>query len=200
VPIDQRGPGSGVPHAIYQLAEAGACRRHRLVATDVGAMDHIRDQEMPAVGKATHAVVQEAVNAGVWVFGGGLESQRASVVATDGTFTDGPYPETKEVIGGFSLVDLPSREEALVWLPNSPSPAAVRGPRRRMGRQAHRPSGPVVLTEGQAGHRPQETPRIRARSCGSPTSTGTGSPVLPPAPEPGSSLTRNCGTAAGPPR
>jgi hypothetical protein len=30
------------------------------------------------------------MNAGVWVFGGGLESQQASIVATDGTVTDGP--------------------------------------------------------------------------------------------------------------
>ena len=51
----------------------------------------------------------------MWVFGGGLESQRASVVATDGTVTDGPYPETKEVLGGFAVVDVPSREEALEW-------------------------------------------------------------------------------------
>jgi hypothetical protein len=28
---------------------------------------------------------------------------------------DGPYPETKEVIGGFAVVDVPSREEALDW-------------------------------------------------------------------------------------
>jgi hypothetical protein len=45
----------------------------------------------------------------------GLESQRASVVATDGMITDGPYPETKEVIGGFAVVEVPSREEALRW-------------------------------------------------------------------------------------
>jgi hypothetical protein len=51
----------------------------------------------------------------VWVFGGGLESQKASVVATDGMVTDGPYPETKEVIGGIAVVDVPSREEALEW-------------------------------------------------------------------------------------
>jgi hypothetical protein len=56
-----------------------------LISFDAGAMDHIPDEEMPAVGKAAHAVVQEAVNAGVWVFGGGLESRRASVVTTDGT-------------------------------------------------------------------------------------------------------------------
>ena len=37
---------------------------------------------------------------GVWVFGGGLRSHEAvSVVATDGTVTDGPYPESKAYIG-----------------------------------------------------------------------------------------------------
>ncbi len=86
-----------------------------LISFNDGAMDHITGEEMPAVAKAAHEVVQEAVNAGVWVFGAGLESQQASVVATDGTVTDGPYPETKEVIGGFAVVDVPSREEALVW-------------------------------------------------------------------------------------
>jgi hypothetical protein len=86
-----------------------------LISFDAGSMDHITEADMPDVGKAAHAVVQEAVNAGVWVFGAGLESQRASIVATDGAVTDGPYPETKEVIGGFVVVDVPSREEALVW-------------------------------------------------------------------------------------
>ena len=84
-----------------------------LISFDAGAMDHIPDEEMPAVGKAAHAVVQEAVDAGVWVFGAGLESQRASIVATDGTVTDGA--ESKAYIGGFSVVDVPSREEALQW-------------------------------------------------------------------------------------
>ena len=86
-----------------------------MISFDAGAMDHIPDEEMPDVGKAAHAVVQEAVNAGVWVFCAGLERQRASVVATDGTVTDGPYLEIKEVIGGFSIVDVASREEALAW-------------------------------------------------------------------------------------
>ena len=86
-----------------------------LISFDDGAMDHIPGDEMPAAGKAAHAVAQEAVDAGVWVFGAGLESQRASVVATDTTVTDGPYPETKEVIGGFAVVDVPSREDALAW-------------------------------------------------------------------------------------
>ena len=86
-----------------------------LISFNDGAMDHITDEELPDVGKAAHAVVQEAINAGVWVSGGGLQRQRAGIVATDGLVTDGPYPETKEVIGGFVVVDVATREEALGW-------------------------------------------------------------------------------------
>ncbi|BCJ72383.1 hypothetical protein CS0771_19270 [Catellatospora sp. IY07-71] len=86
-----------------------------LISFNDGAMDHIPAEEMADVGKASHAVVQEAVNAGVWVYGAGLERQRASIVATDGMVTDGPYPETKEVVGGFSVVEVATREEALEW-------------------------------------------------------------------------------------
>src|ERR687888_1232254 len=83
-----------------------------LISFDAHAMDHIPDDDMPAVAKAAHEVVDEAMNAGVWVFGGGLENQKASIVGTDGTVTDGPYPEA---IGGFWGVDGPSREDALNW-------------------------------------------------------------------------------------
>ena len=86
-----------------------------LISFNDGAMDHIPGEDMADVGKAAHAVVQEAVNAGVFVFGAGLQRQRASVVATDGLVTDGPYPETKEVVGGFVVVDVATREEALAW-------------------------------------------------------------------------------------
>ena len=86
-----------------------------LISFNDGAMDHIPDGDWADVGKASHAVVREAVNAGVWVYGGGLERQRASIVATDGLVTDGPYPETKEVVGGFSVIDVATREEALAW-------------------------------------------------------------------------------------
>src|SRR5262245_16369456 len=85
-----------------------------LISFDDGAMN-FPEEDLPDVAKAAHTVVQEAQDAGVWVFGAGLESQRASIVATDGTVTDGPYPETKEVIGGFCVVDVPSREAALEW-------------------------------------------------------------------------------------
>lgn len=86
-----------------------------LISFDAGAMDHIPEEEMPEVGAAAHAVVQEALNAGVWIFGIGLEAQRASIVATDGTVTDGPYPETMGGLGGFSLIEVSSRDEAVAW-------------------------------------------------------------------------------------
>jgi len=85
-----------------------------LISFDDGAMD-FPDEDLPDVAKAAHEVVQEARDADVWVFGGGLQSQRASVVAIDGTVADGPYPETKAVLGGFAVVDVRSREEALGW-------------------------------------------------------------------------------------
>ncbi len=85
-----------------------------MISFDDGAMT-FPEEELPDVAKAAQAVVQEARKAGVWVFGGGLEHQVPSVVATDGTVTDGPYPETKEHIGGFAVVDVPTREEALEW-------------------------------------------------------------------------------------
>ena len=85
-----------------------------LISFDDGAMT-FPEEDLPDVATAVLKVVQEAQDVGVWVFGAGLESQRASIVATDGTVTDGPYPETKEVIGGFAVVDVPTRAEALEW-------------------------------------------------------------------------------------
>lgn len=86
-----------------------------LISFDDGAMDFLRAEDLPAVGEAARKVMAQAQAAGVWVFGGGLERQQASIVATDGTVADGPYPETKAVVGGFSIIDVPSREEALTW-------------------------------------------------------------------------------------
>jgi hypothetical protein len=83
-----------------------------LISFDVHAMDHIPGEDMPAVAEAAHAVMQEAVNEGVLVCGGGLAYQRASIVATEGTVTEGRYPEA---VGGLTIVRVPSREEALKW-------------------------------------------------------------------------------------
>ena len=87
-----------------------------LISFPSGAMEHIPAEEMPAVGEAAHAVVREAMEAGVWVFGGGLsEDVDPVMVAADGTITAGTYPQTREFDGGFCVLDLPSREAAVQW-------------------------------------------------------------------------------------
>lgn len=86
-----------------------------LISFDDGSMDHIPEPDWPAVGEAAHAVVREAKARGVWIFGGGVQRQQSTVVATDGAVTAGPVPETKAVIGGFSIIEVPSRDEALAW-------------------------------------------------------------------------------------
>ena len=83
-----------------------------LISFDAHAMDHIPDDEMPEVSRAAHAVVQDAVNAGVWMFGAGLERRQASIVAAGGTISEGPHPQA---VGGFCIVDVPSHEDALKW-------------------------------------------------------------------------------------
>ena len=85
-----------------------------LISFDDGWMD-IPEAELPAVTRDSLAVVEAARAAGAWGFGAGLESQQASIVDPDGVVTDGPYPETKEVIGGFAVVEVGTRAEALEW-------------------------------------------------------------------------------------
>ena len=86
-----------------------------LISFDDGSMDHITDEDLPAVSEASRAVVAEAKAAGVWIWGGGVVRQRASIVGVDGSVVDGPSPETKAVVGGFSIMEVSSREEALAW-------------------------------------------------------------------------------------
>jgi hypothetical protein len=76
------------------------------------AMEHIPDEDMRAVADAAHAVCQEAIDAGVWVLGSGLENEKAIIVAADGTVTDGL---DSNALGGITIIDVPSREEALIW-------------------------------------------------------------------------------------
>ena len=65
------------------------------------------------------AVVDELKGAGAYVFAGGLEEEGLvfSADATSGTltFTDGPFVETAEVLGGLTVVDVVDDEAARMW-------------------------------------------------------------------------------------
>jgi hypothetical protein len=71
-------------------------------------------------GPLAMAVVHEMEAAGVCVFAGGLEEEidlAFSADATSGTlrFTDGPYVETKEFLGGLTIVDVADEDAARMW-------------------------------------------------------------------------------------
>lgn len=86
-----------------------------LISFDDGAMT-FPEEDLPAVAQAAHAVVHKAMEAGVYVLTGGLTAPaEMSVVGTDGKVTQGPSPAGKACVGGFMIVDVPSREEALEW-------------------------------------------------------------------------------------
>lgn len=73
-------------------------------------------EEMAAVGEAARSVIREAKRAGLYVFGGGIDSSIAPVlVGSDGVAINGTYPETRKIDGGFCVLELPSREAAIQW-------------------------------------------------------------------------------------
>ncbi|MGP4033416.1 YciI family protein [Pseudarthrobacter sp. 1C304] len=86
-----------------------------LISFPSAAME-VPEAELPAVADAAHAVVQAAKDAGVWVFGGGInESVPPVMVDADGTAREGTYPQTSQIEGGYSVLELPSYEAALEW-------------------------------------------------------------------------------------
>jgi len=86
-----------------------------LISFPGAAMD-LSDEEFAAAGVDSHAVMQEAKDAGVYVFGGGIDEDVAPVmVAADRTVVEDTYPQTRELNGGFAILELPSRDAALEW-------------------------------------------------------------------------------------
>ena len=70
----------------------------------------------------------QMLRAGVFVDGQGLHptSRGARVTWADGDWsvTDGPFAEAKELIAGFTIIEVSSREEAIEWLTKWPASCA----------------------------------------------------------------------------
>ena len=76
----------------------------------------VPQEEWSQVGEDSRAVIREAKLAGVYVFGGGINEAVAPVrVAADATVTAETYPQSRELNGGFCVLELPSREAAIEW-------------------------------------------------------------------------------------
>lgn len=75
----------------------------------------LTDEEFPIVSADSHAVIQDAKDAGVYVFGGGINEEVDPVlVSADGSVSSGTYPGSR-VKGGFCVLELPTREDAVEW-------------------------------------------------------------------------------------
>lgn len=76
----------------------------------------VPEEDWEAVVRDSHAVIEEAKVAGVYVFGGGIdESVSPALVSADGTCREGGYPWAPPLDGGFTVLELASRAEAVAW-------------------------------------------------------------------------------------
>lgn len=86
-----------------------------LISFPSAAMN-VPEREMEAVVRDSHAAIREAKAAGVYVFGGGIDETVPPVlVSADGSVAEGGYPWAPPLTGGFTVLELPSREEAIAW-------------------------------------------------------------------------------------
>jgi hypothetical protein len=75
----------------------------------------LTDEEFPIVVADSHAVIEEAKAAGVYVFGGGInEDVDPVLVSAGGTVSTEIYPGSR-LNGGFCVLDLPDRAAAEEW-------------------------------------------------------------------------------------
>jgi hypothetical protein len=73
-------------------------------------------EEFEQAGIDAHAAVEEMKTAGVYVAAGGIDPEApVDLVAADATTTPGPYSDTEGFNGGVTIIDVETREEAVMW-------------------------------------------------------------------------------------
>jgi hypothetical protein len=103
--------------ALVHPAEGGDMPEYLIAFNDAWVPDH-SDEELREKSKALRPLLAQMKAAGVFIFTGGLDDGPVfSVDASSGTpvFTDGPFVETKEHLGGFAVVDVADEEAARLW-------------------------------------------------------------------------------------
>ncbi len=71
----------------------------------------VAPEDLAAVGDDASAVVDAARDAGVYVFAGGLDEASPVLVPADGTLGE----VTRPLDGGMTVIDVPTRDEAIAW-------------------------------------------------------------------------------------
>jgi hypothetical protein len=91
-----------------------------LIAFNDEWVPDLTPEDLRERGRAGRALIEEMTAAGVFVFAdGGLDASTVvcSVDPSGGSplFTDGPFVETKEHLGGFTVIDVPDDAAARYW-------------------------------------------------------------------------------------
>jgi hypothetical protein len=146
-----------------------------LIAFNDEWVPEFADEDLREASKAPTALRAEMKAAGVLVFTGGLDDEAPvfSVHASSGTplCTDGPYLETKEHLGGFTVVEVADEDAARLWRRRSPWPvvgrrkcdvAGVHPPACLPARPPERPTVNRDLTSLPLGRRPLRPVPIRS--------------------------------------
>jgi hypothetical protein len=103
---------------------------------------------------STYKYIESMVEAGVFVAAEGLdEAGKGVVVDFSGetpVVTDGPYGETKELFGGYFMVQVASKEEAVEWAKRVPSVTGAKIEVRRVAGEDELPEGIAAAAERSA--------------------------------------------------
>jgi hypothetical protein len=95
------------------------------IHTDENADKNASPEEQQKVFAAYMAYTEAMKKAGVWLGGEALQptetGTRVRVEADKPRVVDGPFTETKEVLGGYYLMEVKSKEEAVEWAKRCPA-------------------------------------------------------------------------------
>jgi hypothetical protein len=104
---------------------------------------------------ATRRFIEEMIKAGVLLAAEGLDDPgRGVVVDFSGetpVVTDGPYGETKELFGGYFLLDVASKQEAVEWAKRVPAVTGSKIEVRRVAGSDEVPQGNERIVKERAG-------------------------------------------------
>ncbi len=103
---------------------------------------------------STYQYIEDLVKAGVFIAAEGLDDAGESVVVDFSgetpVVTDGPYGETKELFGGYFLLEVASKQEAVEWATRIPAVTGSKIEVRRVAGDDERPPDTAGPAEEQA--------------------------------------------------
>jgi hypothetical protein len=115
----ERGPRGGPPD------EENAMPKYMLIMRGTDETNAAMMAELDEMMVTTRQFIEELIKAGVYVEAEGLDDPGQGVVVDFSgeapVVTDGPYGETKELFGGFFLLDVASKQEAVEWAKRVPA-------------------------------------------------------------------------------